>query len=695
MSARTMKTRIALMSLGTGLALIPSLVPVQAQNQAVTSAASAMPAPLPAAQSNVQASAPDLSALRYYANRGEAQNYALEVARLRVFHPGWMPPASPDMLLQSSDENDLWALYGNDDLDGIEQALRARKARQPGWQPSAELREKVANKAARFRLIAADEADRWSDVLSLSRTLTGKALGSDIDLRWRVARAQALTGQSGDALDTYAAIVTDFTEPRLQHATLAKAIAIMGAMPLADIIRDAELPIEQGVRGHYRTELTRQQLVATAGGALSRELLQADVAHFEARVKSDQTQTDDKLAADDAALLGWYYTAKSQPEAARGWFDLSIARGKDDLKTTEGLILALVSMEPEVRLDDGQAPRDAALKLVRPLWSKTDDLGRRFIDLVSDDLYSEPPKVVDADLLQMVSKATLKLSSPEGAEALAWYAYNVRQYDAGHVWFDKALSWEESESRLLGQLLSHLAKGDETPAIAIAERHGAKYSSLNRALEKHELAKRQAVKDQRATGSIRSAVRPARISKSQRVSPIVAAHKRGDHATCLRLIEARKNHGADVMQMKGWCLMMAGRPSEAASAFEQAQRLKGGRNRRDSAYGIALAALRAGHTEQALLAARGEGLTDQQRRTISLEALTQRARAAFNRRDYAASLYSLNLRRQLAAEPRDLGMLRGWSHYHLGRRQDAKAVFARLDQHLSTRDTRRALAQFR
>ncbi|MEO0635274.1 MAG: hypothetical protein AAFY73_01360 [Pseudomonadota bacterium] len=652
--------------------------------------AGALPTPL-VLHEGVGAHAPDLAALRYYASRGEMQNYQKEIARLRAFHPGWSAPLSPEALVQSGDEKQLWALYADDDLDGINRAMRERVTRQPGWRPSAELREKVANKAARLRIVAADEADRWTDVLSLSRTLSGNVLQSDIDLRWRVARAQALTGQSGQAIEDYTSLLMDFPDRELQRSTLSKGLEILGVGPITTLIDDHGAHIDPNVAKIFRLEIVRRRLVASAAGTPDPELRAADLERFESAALADGEETSSPQRADDAALLGWFYIAKSEPVAAQRWFNRARSLGKTDLKTVEGLVLALTSMDATMRLASRDLPRQAALTLVKPLWTQNDDLGHRFIDLVGDELYGEPPRVIASDLLQAVSEATTGLRSAVGAEALAWYAYNVRQYPAAKVWFAKANQWEPSDSRLFGHMLAHFATNDEAAAEAIAARYGSQHPRLAQLLREHQAASKV-----ETTGSVKStAATRRRVTSRGRINPIVAAHDRGDHATCLRLIAKRQKLSADLLQMKGWCLLLAERPAEAAIAFEASGRAQAGRNRRDSAYGTALAALRSGHTEQALNAARNEGLTADQRRTISVEALTQRARAAFNRRDYAASLYSLNLRRQMVSEPRDLSMLRGWSHYHLGRKSQARTIFATLDQHLSTRDTRRALSQFR
>jgi len=143
-------------------------------------------------------------------------------------------------------------------------------------------------------------------------------------------------------------------------------------------------------------------------------------------------------------------------------------------------------------------------------------------------------------------------------------------------------------------------------------------------------------------------------------------------------------------QMRGWCLLNAKRPAEAEQAFASAVRL-GGKGLRESAYGQALAALRTGKTNAALDIAENHNLSSKQRRTVDVELLTQRARAAFANQDYAATVYALDQRAKIARETRDLTFMRGWAHFHAGHYQDAKSIFAVLDQQLSTRDTVKGL----
>ena len=142
--------------------------------------------------------------------------------------------------------------------------------------------------------------------------------------------------------------------------------------------------------------------------------------------------------------------------------------------------------------------------------------------------------------------------------------------------------------------------------------------------------------------------------------------------------------------MRGWCLLALKRSAEASKAFSTSIKL-GGKQTRAAAYGKALSVLRMGLTNEALDIANTHSLTARQRKTINLEILTQRARASFNNRDFAATLIALDRRQRHQTETRDLSLMRAWSRFHLGHAQRANTLFASLDHQLSTRETRSGL----
>ena len=136
--------------------------------------------------------------------------------------------------------------------------------------------------------------------------------------------------------------------------------------------------------------------------------------------------------------------------------------------------------------------------------------------------------------------------------------------------------------------------------------------------------------------------------------------------------------------------MALNRPQEAALAFAQG---RGGTGTApDAAYGEALARLRSGQAAEAAMAANSAALTPARRNEIGVAVLAEQASTQFSAERYRNTLETLNQRRQFTPEPRDLSVLRAWSLYHLGFQEEARQIFALLDQQLSTKDTRSGLA---
>ena len=55
-----------------------------------------------------------------------------------------------------------------------------------------------------------------------------------------------------------------------------------------------------------------------------------------------------------------------------------------------------------------------------------------FIDILETDLTKEVPPFVEPERLARYAQVTLKTQSGEGAQGLAWYAYNSCQFETAH-----------------------------------------------------------------------------------------------------------------------------------------------------------------------------------------------------------------------------------------------------------------------
>jgi tetratricopeptide (TPR) repeat protein len=165
------------------------------------------------------------------------------------------------------------------------------------------------------------------------------------------------------------------------------------------------------------------------------------------------------------------------------------------------------------------------------------------------------------------------------------------------------------------------------------------------------------------------------------------------YGACISDISAREARGgisADAMLIKGWCHLELGRLAAARNAFEAALGTSG--TQQDAAYGAALTLLRSRLTDDAEAMIALYPLSERRDREVRAEIYWQRARSAFDHKQYQRALDALNARASLVAEAADLSQLRGWSYYHLGNRAKAQAVFARLNMHLHDPAAARGLA---
>ncbi|MCB5411104.1 tetratricopeptide repeat protein [Pseudogemmobacter faecipullorum] len=174
-------------------------------------------------------------------------------------------------------------------------------------------------------------------------------------------------------------------------------------------------------------------------------------------------------------------------------------------------------------------------------------------------------------------------------------------------------------------------------------------------------------------------------------SSVQAAFAAGDWARCLALSSGSRQTG--VLYQRGWCAYNSDQPMEAVNAFRAALggRLSGDQ-RRDAAYGIALAYLKMGMSEEASRLAVSTDFTRKQRIDIERQILDQRGVNAYKRRDYRAAISYFNALEELTGGiRRDLALLRAYAYLNGGNRDEARRQFQKLNRELSTSETRRGL----
>ena len=580
----------------------------------------------------------DESALRYYASQHAQGRVEAEIRRLRALYPGWEPPVDLYRPNGGGEDQALWDLYGRDRIDDLKLEIDRRMARQPGWRPSAEMVEKLRRKELRLELVGASERGDWAGVARLAEREPMLVDGGDLDVVWRVAEASAKTGAAPRALDLYRLALSSAQGSEERLATAQKAMAALGPEAVAPLLTEEK----QGEFEPLRLDLARARIgavLAAKGQGVARD---EDVT----RVAEASRRGDGR--AEDAMLLGWLELERKNAAAAFDWFERARARGGE----AKAVLGAALAADRAGRRDEARAIAETRVEDA--------EVGALYLDLVAADIAGSKAPRLAPERMKRFTQTIEKLESGDAAQALAWYAFEARQYEAAKAWFGKAMAWRPSAKSAEGHLLAIKALGDRPTFERLAGEYRDRFADMVPV--------------------------PGFATVTARVGGDKVAKK-----SCATLLAGQGASSPSDRLAAGWCLMDLDRGEEAVAAFETARR-GDGRLAAEAAYGQSLAHLRAGRTDAAATIAAGSDLAAGRREEIGRIALAQQAIARFDARDWRATLDTLDRRRAHVAEPRDLMTMRGWALHHMGRQAEAREVFAALDGQMSTRETRMGLA---
>ncbi len=380
----------------------------------------------------------DESALREYARQNRADRVEMETRRLERLHPEWKPPA--DLWTSRSsgpDEAPLWDLYEAGDLGRLREAIAERQSEEIGWQPSDDLMAKIKAKEVRATILDSAARGKWVDVAQLAGDNGLMGGTTDIELLWTVAEALARTGRELEAAAQYKSVLEGRTGAAERVGTILKALA---TLPMAE----SEKLIKMGQAGTagrnefdvIRTDITRARISAFLRNDSSTTIAPSDLAAFEesARQSPDPNQ---------AGLVGWYAYRLGQFDLALDWFKSSIAH-RGDAMIAHGMALTLL------KLGLRREAEDVAFTWHEQLTNNA----ILFIDVLETDLTREVPPHIEPARIARYAQVTLKTQSSEGAQGLAWYAYNNCQFETAMEWFQRAVAWFPKQDTVYGYALT-------------------------------------------------------------------------------------------------------------------------------------------------------------------------------------------------------------------------------------------------
>jgi len=641
----------------------------------------------------------DESALRYFASRGDKARLQVEISRLRALYPTWTPPGDPLAVPQNQDKQleSMWQLYSEARYAEVRKAITARQAAEPGWQPPADLNDRLAVAEARTRLINASDLKQYETVVNVAAETPSLLTCSEVDVLWRVADAFGHTDRLQRAGDAYMYVMKNCDNPAERLATIQKASALLPYSVMQDLLSQ-EKPMPDGTREFesIRDELSRR-FVAEANADPKLAIAPDYLAHLE-------RLTETKGLASDALLLGWYNYGHKDLAAAEKWF--AAARTKEDSAfASQGLALTLIAR---------QAPQQAEDIMFK--WrDASKEAGATYLAAAANLLAIEPPVILQVDVLQRIAAAVVKARDVPSAQQFGWYARGLHQPQTAVQWFETALAWKADDEPSAYGLAITRAQLNDRPGVAAIQRQWAGRSTRIADLRDTDPTQppSRAVPmpsglDANDTSATNGAPEVARRDLQEPVREaryLAAAPREATPITRVRGARANASIGCtstidpamlspSAALSRGWCLMGLKRPAEAAAAFEAALVSSAPRDRQDAAYGQSLAYLQLNLAGNAAVAAIKAPQSRERALSLQTAILAKRANAAFDEKRYRETILYLDQLKQIQPEQIGLMVLRGYAYLNLKRYSDSIRIFEAAAS-TGDRDALNALANAR
>ena len=396
-------------------------------------------APKPVRVIKGNAEGPDESALRYYAALHQEDRVNIEINRLRRLYPDWRVPEDLDSATLSDDpeEEVLWELFANDRLDDLQVVINQRMKQNPRWRPSKDLTTKLKYKTLRRQIMTYWKSGRWQDLIAASKDETIPGIETDPEILWSISEAYARTKAFPEALNVLKTMLSHNSEADVRRATILRAIATLRMMDVEALLQMGRtLSNGRSEFSSIAIDITRARMSAFLHDEPANEIGDAEMRAFEeyARGADDFNQS---------GLVAWYYYKRKQPRDALEWFKLALQRGGDAM-VAHGLAHSLreLGMKREAE--------EVAYAWREPLANNA----ILFIDILEADLTKPDPPMIEPERLTRYARVTLDTQSGEGAQALAWYAYNSCQLPVALEWFQYAVAWMPKEQTIFGYALA-------------------------------------------------------------------------------------------------------------------------------------------------------------------------------------------------------------------------------------------------
>lgn len=381
----------------------------------------------------------DESALRFYAQQNDRPRVEAESRRLKALYPDWSVP--DDLYEQraqgTADEQPLWELFSEDRLEEMRQLIEARKVAEPGWEPSRDLTLKIKRKETRRKVVELWNAKQWKQLVAFAQSEPMVAEIGDVDVLWTLAEGFANAKQKAGAYGIYKSILETSNDEGERLGTIHKAIANLAMNDVEKLLAMARKKADGSSEFDViRIDIARARISAYLHDERTEEVAASDLEAFEAFAKEAPDP-------NQSGLVAWYRYKREEFKPALEWFKHSLGRGGDSM-IAHGLSHALRELGWFRETEE-----------VAFAWRQFLTNNRiLFIDILERDLTREIPPYVETERLARYGRVAAEDASGEGAQALAWYAYNSCQFEVALEWFERAMAWLPKQETVYGYALT-------------------------------------------------------------------------------------------------------------------------------------------------------------------------------------------------------------------------------------------------
>jgi tetratricopeptide (TPR) repeat protein len=402
----------------------------------------------------------DESALRYYASLRQTERVEAETRRLQRLYPGWKPPGDIYRTVEpgGADEEELWTLFSLDRMEELHAAIERRKEIQPGWKPSRDLSSKLVRKELRLKILSLIRQGESEALFEFMRAVSHQSEDIDLDVQWLLAETYARAKQTQDAGAIFQSILSTTNKQQERIATIQKA---MGVLPMSQVEQLlASVPDARSEFAAIWVDITRARISAFLQEDRNEEVPAADVAALQpgAMASPDPNQ---------AGLLAWYAFKRNRPSEALEMFKVALEKGGDAM-IAHGLAHSLLK----------QGMRREAEEVSYAWREPLVHNAILFIDTLAEELTREVPVFIETERLARYGRVVMQSESGEGAQALAWYAYNSCQYDSALPWFERAMAWYPKSATAMGYALTLQRLKRRKDVIELVNRYDGLFAEL-------------------------------------------------------------------------------------------------------------------------------------------------------------------------------------------------------------------------